>query len=131
MEYTPVWSYDNYIPAHIAAGRLEEEGIDCWLKDENSVTILPMWTNAVGGIKLMVPNDDAKRAWEILNTLAMDHKASTPCPRCGSVDNEVILSQRKASNVFGAIFTFCFLNYALAGVRVYHCFKCGHEYPFD
>ncbi len=32
----------------------EEEGINCWLKDENTVTIDPILTNAIGGIKLMV-----------------------------------------------------------------------------
>ncbi|HEV7781971.1 MAG TPA: hypothetical protein VGO58_11940 [Chitinophagaceae bacterium] len=47
-------SYSNYIEAHIAKGTLEEEGISSWLKDENTLTIDPILTNAVGGIKLMV-----------------------------------------------------------------------------
>ena len=61
MKYVPVWSYDNYVPAHIAMGRLKEEGIECWLKDENTVTIDPILANAVGGIKLMVEEEKAKK----------------------------------------------------------------------
>jgi hypothetical protein len=52
--------------AHIAMGRLEEDNIRCWLKDENTVTIDPILTNAVGGIKLMVESGQAERAAGIL-----------------------------------------------------------------
>jgi hypothetical protein len=66
VEYIVVAAFDNYIPAHIAMGRLEEEGINCWLKDENTVTIDPFLTFAVGGIKLMVVSSQAERAMGIL-----------------------------------------------------------------
>ena len=46
-------SFANYIDAHIVLGRMQEENIQCWLKDENTVTLDPILTNAVGGIKLM------------------------------------------------------------------------------
>jgi hypothetical protein len=68
--FLPVASYDNYIAAHIAMGRLEDENIRCWLKDENTVTIDPLLTYAVGGIKLMVSSAQISRAREILNDLA-------------------------------------------------------------
>ena len=64
MKFIPIWSYDNYVPAHIAMGRLKEEGIDCWLKDENTVTIDPILSNAVGGIKLMVEKVRLKKPWK-------------------------------------------------------------------
>ena len=54
MNFVLLQSYDNYVSAHIAMGRLEEDGINCWLKDENTVTIDPILSNAIGGIKLMV-----------------------------------------------------------------------------
>ena len=68
MEFIPIAVYDNYVPAHIAMGRLEEEGIRCWLKDENTVTIDPLLSLAVGGIKLMVEKTQAQRAKEILES---------------------------------------------------------------
>ena len=67
MKFVPIWAYDNYVSAHMAMGRLQEDGFECWLKDENTVTIDPLLTNAVGGIKLMVEEARAKEAWELLN----------------------------------------------------------------
>ncbi len=67
MEFVVLEVYDEYVSAHIAKGRLEEEGIVCWLKDENIVTVHPLISIAVGGIKLMVPKHQEERAREILN----------------------------------------------------------------
>ena len=127
MNYIPVWSYENYVPAHIAMGRLKEEGIDCWLKDENTVTIDPILSNAVGGIKLMVNEHKAKQAWELLNQLEQAYKATFVCPKCGSSNIELVSTPRKTINWLSAISTFFFGNYALAVDKVYHCFDCGHE----
>lgn len=67
MNFVVLSSYDNYIPAHIAMGRLQEEYINCHLQDENSVTIDPFLSSAIGGIKLMVAETQAERALEVLN----------------------------------------------------------------
>jgi hypothetical protein len=68
MKFVAITSYDNYIPAHIALGRLKEEYINCYLQDEYTVTIDPFLSNAIGGIKLMVAESQAERALEILNS---------------------------------------------------------------
>ncbi len=60
-------TFDNYIPAHIALGKLKDEFINCYLQDEYTVTIDPLLSNAIGGIKLMVAESQAERALEILN----------------------------------------------------------------
>jgi Putative prokaryotic signal transducing protein len=70
MDFTLFQSFDNYIDAHIVKGRLEDQGIHCWLKDENLSALIvdPILTNAVsGGIKLMVPKEELQSAIEILN----------------------------------------------------------------
>jgi hypothetical protein len=66
MRFILLCSFDNYIPAHIALGRLKEEYINCYLQDEYSVTIDPFLSNAIGGIKLMVAETQIERAREIL-----------------------------------------------------------------
>ena len=66
MKYVLLCSFDNYIPAHIALGRLKEEFVNCYLQDEYSVTIDPFLSNAIGGIKLMVAETQVDRAKEIL-----------------------------------------------------------------
>ena len=69
MEYEILQTFNNYIDAHIVKGRLEAEGIHCWLKDEHLSAIIvdPILTNAIAGIKLMVKREDLKKAIEILN----------------------------------------------------------------
>lgn len=70
MDFVLLQSFDNYIDAHIVKGRLEDQGIHCWLKDENlsSLIVDPVLTNAVsGGIKLLIPKDQLQAAIDILN----------------------------------------------------------------
>jgi predicted RNA-binding Zn-ribbon protein involved in translation (DUF1610 family) len=129
MEFVVLNSYINYVEAHVAKGVLEEEGIQSWLKDENTVTIDPILTNAVGGIKIMVAKPDAQRAWEILTTLKKEQQASVACPKCGSHNIELVSTPRKASNWFTSIVTFFLGSYAIAADKVYHCFDCTHEFP--
>lgn len=109
-------------------GRLQEDGVKAWLKDENTVTLDPILSNAVGGIKLMVAESQAKKAWEILNTLQQDFKASQACPNCGSHDIELVSSPRKTINWISAISTFFLGDFALAAEKTYHCFHCTHEF---
>lgn len=74
MKFIQLQSFDNYFEAHIVMGSLQEENITCWLKDEYSVTIDPLLLNAIGGIKLMVPEAQAERAWSLLQELGKDKR---------------------------------------------------------
>lgn len=131
MQFVPIYSYDNYVSAHIAMGRLEEDNIKCWLKDEYTVTIDPILTNAIGGIKLMVASLQAERAISILRKLENEHKALHPCPKCDSLNIELVSTPRKTANWVSAIFGFLFASYAMPVEKVMHCFDCGHEFPAD
>lgn len=128
MNFVTIASYDNYIPAHIAMGRLEEDGINCWLRDENTVTIDPILSNAIGGIKLMVAASQAERAAAILKELERQHKASITCPQCGSHNTELVSTPRKPINWISAITTFFLGDFALTIDKVNHCFDCGKEF---
>jgi predicted RNA-binding Zn-ribbon protein involved in translation (DUF1610 family) len=121
-------AYTNYVDAHIARGVLEEEGINCWLKDENTLTIDPILTNAVGGIKLMVARSQAQRAADILNQLRKEARAAVTCPKCGSHNIEEVSTPRKTSNWLTALLTFGLGDYAVAPDKVNHCFDCGCEF---
>ena len=127
MGYVVLNSYNTYIDAHIARGVLETEGITCWLNDENTITINPVLTNAVGGIKVMVMEEDAQQAIEILARLKREQLAIV-CPKCGSTNTELVSTPRKASNWLTAIATFFLGDYAVALDKVQHCFDCQHEF---
>ena len=129
MSFVFLRSYDNYVSAHIAMGRLQEDGIVCWLKDENTVTIDPILTNAIGGIKLMVEATQAERAADILKEIQLQYKQTITCPRCGLHNIELVSTPRKASNWVMALFGFFAGSYALSAEKVNHCFDCGKEFP--
>jgi Putative prokaryotic signal transducing protein len=128
MNFVLLQTYDNYVSAHIAMGRLEEDGINCWLKDENTVTIDPILSNAIGGIKLMVEATQAERAAAILKEIEFRHKETITCPKCGSHNVELVSTPRKASNWIMAIFGYLFTSYALSAEKVNHCFDCDNEF---
>jgi len=71
MKFEFLCSFDNYVSAHIALGRLQEEFINCYLVDEHSATITPYLVNALGGIKLMVESVQAERARNLLADMEM------------------------------------------------------------
>ncbi len=52
--------------AVVIKGRLESEGIDCFMKDEMTAQVHNFISNAIGGVKLQVRQSDAIRATEIL-----------------------------------------------------------------
>ena len=129
MNFVPVQVYQNYIDAHIAKGQLEEAGIPCWLKDEHTVTTNPIWTNAVGGIKLMVAEAAQQEARELLQQIDQEKRSRLACIKCGSHNVEYVSTPRKASNWLSALASFFFGDYAIATDKVYHCFTCGYESP--
>jgi ribosomal protein L37AE/L43A len=132
MNFVPLESFDNYIDAHIAFGRMEEEGIRCWLKDENTVTVTPFFNNAVGGIKLMVDKEQQEQAKNLLIQFQQEKKSKLACPNCGSHDIELIPS-KKTLNLLGAIATWFTGSYAISTENIWHCYHCSKEFkePVD
>jgi len=128
MEFKLLESFDNYIDASLMLGRLEEAGIRCWLKDENTATINPILTNAIGGIKIMVAEEDIENAAEILHELKEIKRKSFACPHCGSHNIEYITSNRKTTNVLISFLTWIFGSYAIGVQQVWHCFDCKEEF---
>lgn len=128
MPFSTIYSFDNYIDAQLCLQQLQNENINCWLKDEHTVTIDPLLTNAIGGIKLMVHETQKDRATDLLRTIVNKAKENRACPYCGSFNVEYIFSNRKASNWFSAIFTYLLGGYALAAEKMYHCFDCEKEF---
>jgi hypothetical protein len=64
--FIQIRSYDNYLSAHIVLAKLQDSDINCHLKDEYTLTIDPLLSPALGGIKLMVAESQAKRALGLL-----------------------------------------------------------------
>jgi hypothetical protein len=66
MKFIELCSFDNYITANIVLGMLQEAGINCHLKDEYTITIDPFLSPALGGMKIMVYEQQVQSAIELL-----------------------------------------------------------------
>ncbi len=50
----------------VVRARLEDEGIQCLMRDEHTVSAHPFMSNAIGGIKLLVRDADALYARQLV-----------------------------------------------------------------
>lgn len=120
-----IQSFDNLITAHIMMGRLQNDGVECKLFDENTLTLMPYLNNALGGIKLVVDKSDESRARKLHEKYHQEEREGAECPQCGHKEF-ILLPQKKPSNYFTAIFTWLFTNYALS-VNQYECQHCHYS----
>jgi hypothetical protein len=90
-------SYYDPMLAHIVRTRLEANGISCFIADENTLGALPVFNQAVGGVKLKIFERDLERCREILATegdlhdqdhFEIDNETNTyvVCPYCASTN---------------------------------------------
>jgi hypothetical protein len=78
-------TFDSTWEAHLAAGKVEAEGIFCSIADANVSGLGGgVYTGLVGGIKLQVPAADLERARAALPSRVRTRV--TRCPRCRSTD---------------------------------------------
>ena len=82
MNFKQIASYDNYMLANMTLGMLQENEINCHLKDEHIVTIDPLLNPAVGGIKILVAEADYGKALGIIKKAEEDYIKDIPCPDC-------------------------------------------------
>ena len=127
MNFILVQAFSNYIDAHILLGRLQDAGIKCWLKDENVVTINPIWTNAAGGIKLMVAENQFEEAENLLKKFIRERQEQFVCPHCGSGNIDNISSNREPANWLSVLLGLLAFNYAMP-VKTWKCFDCQKEF---
>ncbi len=126
MEFIPIKSFDNYISANLLLSKMLDAGINCYLKDEFTVTIDPILSNAIGGIKLCVVDFDLVRAKELLAIFEEEQKIT--CPKCGSKSVQYIVQPKNPANWLFAIASWFLTSYALKGKEIYYCFDCKYEF---
>ena len=105
---------------------MHSEGVECYLKDEYTVTLDPILSNAIGGIKLVVKAADESWVKELLDGYELDFINAATCPKCGN-KKFTYITKPGATNYLTALFTWIFSSYAVAPYYVYHCENCGYE----
>jgi hypothetical protein len=126
MELVVIRTFSNYFSANITLTRLQANGVECYLKDEYTVTIDPLLTNAIGGIKLVVKKKDEDEARRLLQQFDIEYMKTATCPQCGAHDFSYI-EKPGATNFVTAILSWLFTSYAVVPNYMYTCGNCGYE----
>jgi hypothetical protein len=134
QQWARVRRFRDLPPALLAKGRLDSSGIECLLVDENTVRIDWFWSNAVGGIKLVVKPEDAEAAHEILSqpipegfeVEGIGEYRQPKCPKCGSLD--VSFEGLNEAVAYGSAWIGIPLPVHDKGWR---CHTCKHLWPGD
>ena len=128
MEFVQIRSFDNYIEANLVLGMLQEQGINCHLKDENNITIDPLLSPAIGGMKLMVYESQAERAREILNEAEREYVKTIPCPVCKSKSLQPVIIEKKPASFWRALRSMLLSGQTETVSKKYVCENCGEEF---
>ena len=137
--------------AAMLQARLESEGIECFLKDKNTAAANPLYSVAIGGVKLQVRADDVERVTPMLkeagyipddpevkdftdeNTKELNGAVPVKggniiCPYCSST--EVFRDKTPHWMSLMAIM-FLGIPFIFFGRKKYHCFDCGHDFKLE
>ncbi len=122
MELITIRTFENSFSANILLTKLRDAGIQCYLKDEYTVTMDPLLSNAVGGIKLVINKQDEKEVMNLLQYFDEEYRRHVLCPKCGSHNIDRV-PKRTAANMITAILSWLFSDYAASSGVVFHCVK--------
>jgi predicted RNA-binding Zn-ribbon protein involved in translation (DUF1610 family) len=127
-----LWRYRDLPEALIAHSKLKAEGFDCFLDDENIVRFNWFLSNAIGGVRLRVREDDAEFALTVLgqeipqgfSTEEVGEEYEQPqCPKCGSRDVDYETFNR------GAALVALWIGVPLTIPKnQWQCEECGNEW---
>lgn len=125
---TTIASFSFPYEAQIARAKLESEGIPAFLADEHTINAQWLYSNALGGVRLQVPDEFVDRANEVLgydseSDLIESQGADEPiCTNCGGSNTEFYQVGKR-----WAFLVFLGADFPLFPVRhTRKCLDCGH-----
>lgn len=128
MSFITAKYFDSDILANIWLGKLQNQDINCFLKNEYTATIRAGLSNRSGEIELCIDDSQLDRAKELIAQFEEDNKQALKCPTCGSLNVQYISQTNNSKNVFLRIALWVSRIYGYNGKQVYHCYNCGYEF---
>ncbi|MCA5006414.1 putative signal transducing protein [Sphingobacterium bovistauri] len=127
-------TFDNPIEAHNFRNRLEAEDIEAYIYDEHIIGLNPLYSNAIGGIKVKIAENDLDQANLVLqainsNQYYSDTRDILKCLSCDSED--VNTNYRDFKNLSGIVSFFAsivFMVYPIYFARKCKCNACDLEF---
>ena len=124
--------YQYSSEAIIFKGKLESEGISVFIRDNNTIDTYPLYSNAVGGVKLFVKNDDFIKANEILSQVSEysldEMNQLVNCPKCNRKQIKMTTSIKDIKTVLAFIFSMLFVVLPFYSKHKYKCNHCKFEF---
>ena len=131
--FTLLATYTYSAEAYINQGKLEAAGIETSIRDNHIVEANPLYSNAVGGVKLFVRTDQFDEAKGILGAISdvslTDEGQPLQCPQCGG-SVEMMTSLKDSSSKVGFVFALLFGGLPFVKYR-YRCNDCNFEFKND
>jgi hypothetical protein len=115
--------------AYLAKNQLEMEGIQSFLFDEYIIGVHPFYSNAVGGVKLVVPESEFEKAEVIIKNYLEQQREylELACHRCPNCNSTNIRRKSVFHIVFNIVFIFIFGILWVIFYRKNKCNECGHR----
>jgi len=127
-------TYYDPMLAHIVRTRLEDNGIPCTL-DDSMMSVYPVYSNPLGGIKMRIFERDKAKAEAILAEDSelhvediTDTDTTVVCPYCGSNNVRNALTVPDDANVFTRIVSAVANALPFDKEKDWHCFNCGKDF---
>ena len=106
--YTILAVFEYSTEAYVTKSKLDSEGIKTMLMDETTIDSDPLISGAIGGVKLLVHNDNLEKASEIYNDIRTYQKDEDGkdifCPKCKS--NRILVAPLHRKNIIYMLFPF-------------------------
>ena len=128
MEFVELRSFDNYIEANIVLSMLQHHNINCHLKDENIITIDPLLSPALGGMKLMVHHVHVEKAWDMMQRAEGEYLKTIPCPVCKHHSLIAVSITRKYTSKLSALASMILNGHSVEVTKMYKCTGCGYDF---
>ncbi|RYZ97941.1 MAG: DUF2007 domain-containing protein [Sphingobacteriaceae bacterium] len=126
-------SYYDPMLAEIIRGRLEANGIPCFIADGITIGVNPLYNQLLGGVKIKVFERDLERCQIILteseNTNSEEtSQVDTICPYCSSGNVRYGSATERKINLITSIISLILMIYPFYARKAWHCFNCGKDF---
>ena len=128
MDFVQLRTFDNYIEANIVLNMLQNHSVNCHLKDENIITINPMLSPAIGGMKLMVHHAHVPRAWDLMEEAEKAYLKDIPCPVCKAHALKAVSITRSHRSKLAALASMLLNGHSVEVTKMFRCNKCGYDF---
>lgn len=126
MDFVTIRTFQNSFSAHLVLTKLRSAGLSCFLENEFTVTVDPILSNAIGGIKLVVKKEELEEAIELLRVIDENYIKSAVCPQCGNHTIELV-PKNTTKNLATVLLSWLLGSYAVSPENVYQCSSCKYE----